>query len=101
MSHDHATKPSLFRRIERIHPPRGTGLSGMPMRIALIAIMVALLADPAYAQRGAGKGRQPESKQQQSAEQKKKARQVEEAYEAALKTIPDKKPSADPWKNVR
>ena len=71
------------------------------MRIALIAIMVALLAGPAYAQRGSGKQRQPDSKQQQTAEQKKKAKEAEDAYKAALKSFPNKKPPADPWQNVR
>ena len=71
------------------------------MRIVLIALMVALLAVPAYAQRTHGKQQQQsEDRQQKNAEQQKKAREAEEAYKAALDKIPDKKP-ADPWKNMR
>jgi hypothetical protein len=73
----------------------------MPMRYALVAIMVVLLAGAAYAQRGSGKGGQSESKQEQTAEQKKRAKQAEDDYKAALKTIPDKPPPTDPWKSVR
>jgi cbb3-type cytochrome oxidase subunit 3 len=70
------------------------------MRIALIAMLVALLAVPAYAQRTHNKEQQSEGKQKQTEEQKKKAREAEEAYKAALEKIPDKKPP-DPWKNMR
>lgn len=75
-------------------------LDGVVMRFALIAVMVAMLAVPAYAQRMHGKRDQSAEKQQQSAEQQKKAREAEQAYKAALDRIPDKKPP-DPWKNMR
>jgi uncharacterized membrane protein len=74
---------------------------GSVMRLALVAVMVVLLAVPAYAQRTHGKKDQSEGKQQQPEEQKKKAREAEEAYKAALKKIPDQKQPADPWKNMR
>jgi hypothetical protein len=70
------------------------------LRIALIIGLVGLLAIPASAQRGHGKRDQSEGKQQQTAEQRKKTREAEEAYKAALGKIPDQKPP-DPWKNVR
>jgi hypothetical protein len=70
------------------------------LRIALIIGLVALLAIPASAQRMHGKRDQSEAKQQQTGDQKKKRREAEEAYKAALDKIPDQKP-ADPWRNVR
>ena len=70
------------------------------LRIALAIGLVALLAVPASAQRTHGKRDHSEGKQQ-TAEQRKKARDAaEEAYKAALDKIPDQK-SADPWKNMR
>jgi hypothetical protein len=59
-----------------------------PLRIALIIGLVALLAVPASAQRMHGKKDQSEGKQQSTAEQKKKAREAEEAYKATLRSIP-------------
>src|SRR5258707_786873 len=80
---------------------RGDGrLVEARLRIALTIGLVALLAVPASAQRTHGKRDQSEGKQQTTAEQRKKTREAEEAYKAALDKIPDQKP-ADPWKNVR
>ena len=69
------------------------------MRLLLVAVLVALLVNPANAQRMRGKHRTGAG-QQQTAEQKKKAEEAEKAYKSALDKIPDKKP-ADPWAKVR
>jgi len=74
------------------------------MRYVLIALTVALLVAPAYAQRGSApsQGQQSDpTEQQQAAEKKKRAKEQEEAYRASLKKIPDKKAPDDPWKNIR
>lgn len=66
------------------------------MRIVLIAMMVALVAVPAYA-----RGKKDSGGQQQNSEQKTKARaQEEKDYKSALSHIPNQKP-ADPWAKVR
>jgi uncharacterized protein YdeI (BOF family) len=72
------------------------------MRRALIAMMIALVAAPAYAQGIEGKQHRSKGKQAQSqtAEQKKKALEAEQAYKASLESIPNKA-SPDPWKNMR
>lgn len=65
------------------------------MRVVLAAILIALLAVPAQA-----RGKRQAQDQTQSAEQQKKARDADQAYKSALKSIPAQKP-ADPWNNMR
>jgi len=70
------------------------------MRIVLAVIIAGLLALPASAQRTQGKQSKTKGDQSQSLEQQKKKRETEEAYQKALKGIPNQ-PPPDPWKNVR
>ena len=72
------------------------------MRRALIAMMIALVAVPAYAQGIEGKrhGSKGKQTQSQTEEQKKKALEAERAYKASLESVPNKAPP-DPWKNMR
>ena len=71
------------------------------MRAILVALMVALLTLPAYAQRGGGgHGKRGAASQPTSGEQKKKSAEQEKNYKAALDRIPDKKP-VDPWATMR
>ena len=69
------------------------------MRAFLVALIIALLMLPAYAQRG-GSGKQNPAASAASEEQKRKNAQQEKDYKSALDRIPDKKP-ADPWANMR
>ena len=73
----------------------------MPMRRALAILVIMPLTLPAYAQRMGGKDHRSKDDQSQSAQQKEKKRADEEAYKRAIKSIPDKPPPVDPWKNVR
>ncbi len=68
---------------------------------AVICIAVALMMfTPAAAQRmGRGEKRTPQN-DAAALEKKKKAREIDDAYKATLKTIPDK-PKADPWGGIR
>ena len=70
------------------------------MRRALAILVIMLLTLPAYAQRMGGKDHRSKDDQSQSAQQKEKKRADEEAYKRAIKSIPDKPPPVDPWKNV-
>ena len=78
----------------------GGWLLGTVMRIVLAVIIAVLLALPASAQRTHGKQPKTKGDQSQSVEQQKKKRDAEQAYQKALKSIPDQ-PPPDPWKNVR
>jgi len=70
------------------------------MRIILVALMIALLAIPAHAQRARGAGNpQSAAQQQQSAEKKRKAAEDDRAAKAAIERLPDKK--FDPWRTMR
>ena len=71
------------------------------MKVFRIAIVMALLTAPAYAQMSTPninlmpelQSKSPEEKEQEAAQQK--------AYKESLKKIPDAKASSDPWGNVR
>jgi ABC-type arginine transport system permease subunit len=77
------------------------------MRTLAIAVIVASLAVPAYAQRNqasaiaAGNNGSAEAAKAE-ADKKKEAQELEKAYNNTLKRIPDQstKPK-DPWGNVR
>ena len=70
--------------------------------LCLVATLacVALMTLPAHAQRGKGGQKEDPAAQAAAAEKKKKAREIDDAYKAALKGIPDK-PKADPWGSMR
>jgi hypothetical protein len=82
------------------------------MRFVSMALAFAILTGPAVAQEGRdtggvrgvggqGSGRQAaQSPEQQKINQEKK-KATEEGYNAALKSIPDSKTKADPWRGVR
>lgn len=68
------------------------------MRIlAMAAALLALLALPAHAQMGGGKRGQRNDDNTTQADQKKKTKADEKAYQDALKRIPDPKEKYDPW----
>jgi len=74
------------------------------MRAFTIAVIIAVLAVPAHAQMGRGKGGGKlgqKSDEQIAAEQQKKKNE-ENAYKDALKKIPDAPAKQkDPWSNMR
>jgi hypothetical protein len=79
------------------------------MRVVSVALALAIVTGSAFAQdmrdmggmKGGGKGRHgaQNSEQQKIDQEKKKA--AEDAYKAALKSIPDSKVKDDPWRGVR
>ena len=75
------------------------------IRVLVAAITIALLASGAFAQdAGGGKGGKGRKSQQNTEQQnadKAKQKAADEAYEAAVKRIPDPKEKYDPWKVVR
>jgi len=65
------------------------------MRVLAVTIsLLAVLALPAHAQRGQ---QSKEDAAKQAADEKKKARKNDKAYQDALKKIPDAKEKYDPW----
>jgi hypothetical protein len=76
----------------------------LEMRTFAIAAIIAVLAVPAHAQMGHGKGGGKlgqKSNEQIAAEQQKKKNE-EDAYKDALKKIPDQPDKRkDPWANTR
>jgi hypothetical protein len=68
------------------------------MRVLIVAVAILLLTWPALAQGRKG-GRRNNPEPQQTEEQKRKAKEAEEAYKSALDKIPDQK--YDPWGNIR
>lgn len=76
------------------------------MRIFLAVLAVAFVVGTAHAQTmgGMGGGRKGRGAQQNAAQQKADQQQrkaVDEAYQSAVKRIPDAKEKYDPWKNAR
>lgn len=67
------------------------------MRVFCAAMIVALLAGPAYAQSVPKYGEQPKEKSEQEKQADKAA---EQAYKRSLSNIPDQGPT-DPWGAVR
>jgi hypothetical protein len=64
------------------------------------AMAMAQFTPPAHAQK-MGKGEKGNPQNDAAAlEKKKKGREIDDAYKATLKTIPDK-PRADPWGGMR
>ena len=70
------------------------------MRTFLVAMTIALLAVPAYAQMMSRGDRRPGSEQKTEQKADPKQRKADEAaYKAALDKIPAQK--YDPWQNIR
>ena len=67
---------------------------------ALVGIALLQCAAPAHAQHSKGARKEDPSTAAAAQEKKQKARQIDEAYKASLKAIPDKPPS-DPWGGMR
>jgi hypothetical protein len=63
------------------------------MRTALVALGLALLSLPAYAE-----GLQTTNR---SEEQQKADKEADNAYKAMIKNVPDKARNTDPWADVR
>ncbi len=72
----------------------------IPAALAWAAVLLFQLAMPAHAQRSKGERKEDPAMAAATAQKKEKARQVEEAYRASLKAIPDK-PAPDPWGGMR
>ena len=78
------------------------------IRVLVAAITIALLASGAFAQDAGGfgggkggKGRKSQQNTEQQNADKAKQKAADEAYQAAVKKIPDPKEKYDPWKIVR
>jgi hypothetical protein len=72
---------------------------GFIMRTFLLALMLMIIAAPAFAQ-ALGTGIPLNQEKEVTPEQLEKRRKTEEAYRATIKNIPDAKP-VDPWGNMR
>jgi hypothetical protein len=70
------------------------------MRIVRAALLLALLAGPAYAQAIPGMNIIPEDRKRTPEELERDAK-TDKAYRESLGKIPNAKPAADPWGNVR
>ena len=70
------------------------------MRFFLAAMIVALLAGPAYAQTQAPVPRYGDTAKEKSPQEKEAEKEAERAYKRSLGNIPDQGPT-DPWGNVR
>ena len=68
------------------------------MRVLIVAVMIALLTAPAFAQ---SKGSRHRGNTQTSEEQKQKAQATDKAYKAALDKIPPSEQKRDPWRAAR
>jgi hypothetical protein len=68
--------------------------------LVALLVFVAVVAAPAPAQRTGGVRKQDPAAAAAAVDKKKKAREIDEAYKASLKTIPDK-PKPDPWGGIR
>lgn len=69
------------------------------MRVFPVAMVLAVLAGPAYAQ-GSGINILGGDRRLTS-EEIEKNKAIDEAYKSTIKKIPDQKPHSDPWGNVR
>ena len=70
------------------------------MRVLCVAVVMGLLAGPAYAQ-SQPVPRYGETDKEKTAQQKAAERDAERAYQRSLGNIPEKGGTADPWGNVR
>jgi hypothetical protein len=77
---------------------RGTRTFGVATRkFAVSVVLLALLAQPSYAQQF------PESNRQKTQEERKKAdeKATDEAYKGLMKRLPDSNKKVDPWGGLR
>ena len=70
------------------------------MRILCVAVVMGLLAGPAYAQ-SQPVPRYGETDKEKTPQQKAAERDTERAYQRSLGNIPEKAGTADPWGTVR
>ena len=73
----------------------------MVRRLILAGVMVALLAAPAAAQLPAPSFPLNSGPKQLTPEERAKQKAIDDAYQAALPKIKEKKGPADPWAGVR
>jgi len=81
----------------------------LPMHVSNIlnnviraGVVVALLTGAAFAQLPMpGMTLAPDQRRALTPEEKEKQKALDEKYNETMKAIPDKRPSADPWSNVR
>jgi type III secretory pathway component EscV len=102
--------PFLMRQAVRLAAARALGaaagvmvycpkMQGYPMRAFSVAAVIMLLASPAFAQ--IPKLNLLQDKPSQTQEEKDAEAARDKAYRDSLQKIPDAKPQADPWGNVR
>jgi hypothetical protein len=102
--------PFLARQSKRLASPGALGdavgaviywqnTGGYPMRVFRVAALIMLLASPAFAQMPPMNLLQDKPGKTQDEKDAEAAR--DKAYQDSLKKIPDAKPPADPWGNVR
>jgi hypothetical protein len=72
----------------------------LPMRALVAAVMIVLMAGPAFAQQQAVP-RYGDIDKDKTPQQKEEERNAERAYQRSLRNIPDKAGSNDPWGAVR
>jgi len=73
-----------------------------PIRMIAAISALAILTLPASAQRGSGPPPQLSDKEKSAlAEKRARDKDVDAAYKATLKQIPDKQEKPDPWGNLR
>jgi hypothetical protein len=70
------------------------------VRIIIGVVMAALLASPAYSQLKPSINLAPE-KPPLTDQEKERQKEIDDAYRAAQKKIPDQKAASDPWGNMR
>ena len=73
-----------------------------PFVIAVVAAVLLMQPPSAHAQQRTAPV--PQQREQEQAEKQEKAtsrKEIDEAYKAAIKRIPEVKQSVDPWSNVR
>ena len=70
-------------------------------RVTLTAAVMALLTGAAFAQLPMPGLKFSPDRPPLTPEEKEKQKAVDDAYKSAIKKIPDKKKSADPWENIR
>src|SRR5438477_5257871 len=79
------------------------------MRFVSVALALAIVTGSAFAQemrdmgsmKGEGKGRHAAQNSEQQKIDRDKKKAAEDAYKAAVKSIPDSKIKDDPWRGVR
>ncbi len=76
-----------------------SGIQAAVAAVMCIAVALTMFTPAAAQKMGRGEKSNPQN-EATAIEKKKKAREIDEAYKASLKAIPDK-PKPDPWDGMR